>query len=130
MVLAVLSSVTVAAWASVPVVAGWALPAAARWLACAATLACAAWGVRAEFRVAPIELHWDGQAWWWQEPGEPEPQPCHPQVVADFGHWMLLRCAPSHGRRSRRWLALQWSVASAPPWHALRCALYTSRLPQ
>lgn len=125
-----MSILTVAAWLQAPAVAGLALPAAARWGVCAATLACAVWAVRAELRVEAIELHWDGQAWWWQMPGMPDPQSCHPQVVADFGRWMLLRCALPHGRPGRRWLALQQHAGTASQWHALRCALYTSRVPR
>lgn len=95
---------------------------------CAVTLASAVWAVRAELREAAIDLRWDGQAWWWQVPGMPDPQPCHPQVVADFDRWMLLRCAPSHGTWGGRWLALQQGTGGTPvQWHALRCALYTSR---
>jgi hypothetical protein len=101
-----------------------------RWAVCDATLACAVSAVRAELRVVATELRWDGQAWWWQVPGMPDPQPCHPQVVADFGRWMLLRCALPHGWRGRRWLALQQRAGTLSQWHALRCALYTSRLPR
>jgi hypothetical protein len=82
-----------------------------------------------ELRPVAIDLHWDGQAWLWQGPGMPEPQPCCPQVVADFGGWMLLRCAPQAGSVGHCWLALQRRAGTALQWHALRCALHTSRSP-
>lgn len=128
-VLAVVSGLTVAAWLSSPTVAGWGLSLGIRWFIGAVVLAWAAWAVRMELRPAAIDLQWDGQAWWWQGPGMPDPQPCHPQVVADFDGWMLLRCAPQAGAAGRRWLALQRHAGTALQWHALRCALHTSRSP-
>lgn len=122
-----MSVIAVVAWLSSPVVAGWGLAPSVRWMCGALTLALAVWAVRAEWREVAIDLHWDGQAWWWQVPGMPDPQPCHPQVVADFGRWMLLRCAPPHGAGGRRWLALQPGTGTPVHWHALRCALYASR---
>jgi len=127
--LAVVSVLTVAAWLSSPAVAGWNLSTGGRWFVGAVVLAWAAWAVRMELRSVAIDLHWDGQAWWWQGPGMPEPQPCRPQVVADFGRWMLLRCGPQAGGAGRRWLALQRRAGTASQWHALRCALHTSRSP-
>jgi hypothetical protein len=125
--LAVVGTVTVAVWVNDP---GVALPAAGRWFIWAATLACAAWAVHAELRAAAVELQWDGQAWWWLGPGDADPQPCHPQVVADFGRWILLRCGLSRSHGGRRWLALQLRDGETPSWHALRCALYASRSPR
>jgi hypothetical protein len=122
---------TVVAWLSAPAIAGWALPPGVRWLIGAATLASAAWAVRAALQQVAIDLNWDGQAWWWQGPGMMEPEPCRVQIVADLGGWMLLCCAPQRagGWRAEglRWLALQRRAGASMQWHALRCALYASR---
>jgi hypothetical protein len=129
--LAVVSVLTVAAWLSAPAIAGWVLPSGVRWLIGAATLASAVGAVRAALQQVAIDLNWDGQAWWRQGPGMPEPEPCRLQIVADLGGWMLLRCAPQHagGWRAEglHWLALQRRAGASMQWHALRCALYTSR---
>ncbi len=81
----------------------------------------------------PRTLRWDGQQWWWDQPGEP--LAVAPQVFIDLEQWMLLRLdawrpesgALASGRRvpqsqwiavSRHTLGAQWSTLRLHLFHA------------
>jgi hypothetical protein len=106
--------------------AGFALP-----LACAVY---GAWLVAHANRRAVIELRWDGQVWWLEEPAraDADARAADVSIALDLGDWMLLHCRPSSApeegpvRRRVRWIPLQRSTLR-PHWHALRCALYSPR---
>jgi hypothetical protein len=89
-------------------------------------------------RGAPIwqasHLHWDGLAWALTRNTDGSRQPCSVAVRLDAGTWLLLqlRALPVQaGDRPEHWtcwLALSQHQLPAD-WHALRCALYSSRPP-
>ncbi|MDP4299822.1 hypothetical protein Q8X39_04195 [Leptothrix discophora] len=82
-------------------------------------------------------LRWRGQAWELLSPGMP-PRAGTLDVVIDLGDWLLLRHVPNAPPatpggwmarpRQVAWLAVS-AEASRPRWHALRCALASSRHP-
>ncbi|CAG1019805.1 hypothetical protein BURC_04721 [Burkholderiaceae bacterium] len=81
-------------------------------------------------RCPPLSLRWDAQAWHLgpaSAAGE-EPWPGRVAVAMDFGAWMLLRFEHNLTAARRRviWLPVQ-RRGIEPQWHALRCAVYSSR---
>ena len=81
-------------------------------------------------RCPPISLRWDAQAWHLgpaSAAGE-EPWPGRVAVAMDFGAWMLLKFEHdvTAARRRVTWLPVQ-RRGIEPQWHALRCAVYSSR---
>lgn len=70
-------------------------------------------------RHAPMQLRWDGQAWWLDE------VPVRPRVVIDLGGWMLLRLSAT--ARLPRYLPLA-RVSCAAQWPPLRATLYTAQV--
>ena len=82
------------------------------------------------WRVAPVSLKFDGSNWllWNPDRAGREPIVGDVEVCLDLGGWMLLRFVPgakTAGVRSR-WLPVQRSEVNTR-WHALRCAIYSSR---
>jgi hypothetical protein len=81
-------------------------------------------------RCSAMSLRWDTQTWRLgpaSAVGE-EPWPGHLAVTMDFGAWMLLRFEHdvTHTPRRVTWLPVQ-RLGIEPQWHALRCAVYSSR---
>jgi hypothetical protein len=82
------------------------------------------------WRVVPVSLKFDGSNWllWNPDRDGTEPIVADVEVCLDLGVWMLLRFSPAAetaGVRSR-WLPVQRGAVGAR-WHALRCAVYSSR---
>ena len=83
-------------------------------------------------KVCPTELCWDGQCWSVRNPrsGSHEAVPGEISVAIDLGAWMMLRFRPLN---SSRWVGTTWLPVQRrgiePHWHALRCALYSPRIP-
>ncbi len=78
----------------------------------------------------PMSLRWDSQRWHLgpeSTTGE-EPFAGSVDVCLDFGAWMLLRFEHdvTFGRARFSWLPVQRRGLEAH-WHALRCAVYSSR---
>ena len=85
-------------------------------------------------RTPSMRLRWDTQSWRLGPAvtaGE-EPWSGELAVVIDFGAWMLLRFRHTHSMQrpglltSQIWLSVQRGGGAAS-WHALRCAVYSSR---
>ncbi len=81
-------------------------------------------------RCPPLSLRWDTQRW---NVGPSsavgdEPWPGQLAVVVDLGYWMLLRFRHDLAAtgRSTVWIPVQRAGLSTP-WHAFRCAVYSSR---
>lgn len=99
------------------------------WLALLLVPAAAGLGASL-WRAFPVALKFTGSTWivWRADRAHEAPVQGHVQVSLDLGAWMLLRFIPvaeATGARPR-WLPVH-SSSLAPQWHALRCALYTSR---
>ena len=81
-----------------------------------------------------MSLRWDTQTWRLGPVATAGEEPWSGQlaVVIDLGAWMLLRFRhtdPTRGRRfvqPQQWLAVQ-RAGRASSWHALRCAVYSSK---
>lgn len=91
-------------------------------------------GAMQSTRREALSLHWDTMTWRLGSittAGE-EPTAGQITVVMDFGFWMLLRFVQTDpalrhlGVRPQRCLAIQ-QFGLGPKWHALRCAVYSSR---
>ena len=96
------------------------------WAATTASIAAigglAAWAVR----VPPIELSWDGQAWFVGRASN-QPAPGDLRVAIDLGRWMLLRFTPAVSTGARAvWVPVQ-RLGLESQWHALRCSVYSPR---
>lgn len=81
-------------------------------------------------RCPPMSLRWDTQTWRLGPAsaiGE-EPWSGRVAVAMDFGAWMLLKFEHDLTQERRRvsWLPVQ-RLGTEPQWHALRCAVYSSR---
>jgi hypothetical protein len=80
--------------------------------------------------VAPLILRWDGQGWTLEPAASAgnEPWPGEVTVCIDLGTWLLLRF---RHRSTGRWPKVTWLPAQRrgqpAQWHALRCALYSTR---
>ncbi len=78
----------------------------------------------------PASLRWDGQQWHLGRLAErgDEPLTGTLQVLIDLGPWLLLRFVSDgmNGRVCAPWLPVQRQGLEAH-WHALRCAVYSSR---
>lgn len=88
------------------------------------------WGGISLLRCSPISLRWDTRRWRLgpaSTVGE-EPFAGGIEVCLDFGTWLLLRFEHDVTVRGRRstWLPIQRRGLEAQ-WHALRCAVYSSR---
>jgi hypothetical protein len=99
------------------------------WLALSLVPAAACLGMSL-WRAFPVALKFTGSTWlvWRADRAHEAPIQGDVQVSLDLGAWMLLRFIPvaqAKGARSR-WLPVH-SSSLAPQWHALRCALYSSR---
>ncbi|UDF37429.1 UNVERIFIED_ORG: hypothetical protein LHJ69_10285 [Shinella sp. XGS7] len=101
------------------------LPVWAWWGLALPTLPLAAWlGWRLPAH-PPLQLHWDGQAWWLgsPRPGSRPEQPVRLRVALDFEHWLLLQVRQPGRWDPGRYIAL--SRASQPlHWGALRATLH------
>lgn len=82
-------------------------------------------------RRSPLSLRWDTQRWQLgpaASRGE-EPWSGRVDVAIDLGRWMLLRFVHEH--TARRWRRMDWipvqRTGMESSWHALRCAVYSSR---
>lgn len=82
------------------------------------------------WRVVPASLKFDGSSWllWNPDREGGEPIAGEVEVCLDLGGWMLLRFIPAAKRTGVRsvWLPVQRSEVNTR-WHALRCAIYSSR---
>jgi len=108
---------------------GESAPAAWRIAGLVASLGIVLAGARL-LRCPPVSLRWDGQCWR-LGPGSTvgeEPFAGSVDVCLDLGAWMLLRFEhdATVGRARFSWLPVQRSGMEAH-WHALRCAVYSSR---
>ena len=71
----------------------------------------------------PVELRWDGQCWWLGAVSGDM------SVALDFGGWLLLKFRPVDDEaRHATWLPVQRGGLESK-WHALRCAVYSTRPP-
>jgi hypothetical protein len=104
------------------------------WLLAIVLTAALVFGGFIAARMPPMSLRWDTQSWRLgpaATSGE-EPWSGELAVVIDFGAWILLRfrhAQPIQKRSllpSQHWLCVQRG-RSAAAWHALRCAVYSSR---
>jgi hypothetical protein len=81
-------------------------------------------------KCTPVSLRWDSQRWHVgaESTAGEEPDSGSVDVCLDFGNWMLLRFEHevTIGRARSRWLPVQRRGMEAH-WHALRCAVYSSR---
>jgi hypothetical protein len=74
-------------------------------------------------------LRWTGQRWELEDgaAGASLLRTGHVAVVIDLGRWLLLRFSPSAEEGgTARWLPVE-RRGHEGQWHALRCALYSSR---
>ena len=82
------------------------------------------------WRAVPVGLKFDGSSWllWNPDREGGEPIVGEVEVCLDLGAWMLLRFIPAAKRAGvrSRWLPVQRSEVDTR-WHALRCAVYSSR---
>jgi hypothetical protein len=92
------------------------------------------WGAIREVRSTPHSLRWDTLNWRLGplDSVSEEPFAGRLTVVMDLGSWMLLRFVQTapvvrrYGLRTQSCLAVQ-RRGLEPQWHALRCAVYSSR---
>jgi len=108
---------------------GESAPAAWRIAGLIASLAIVLAGVRL-LRCPAVSLRWDSQRWHLgpESTAGEEPVSGSVDVCIDLGAWMLLRFAHdvTTGRARYSWLPVQRRGMEAH-WHALRCAVYSSR---
>jgi hypothetical protein len=74
----------------------------------------------------PSRLRWDGQAWWLGLRGIADEQVVQPEVVLDFGGWMLLRLRRRSAWRLPVYLALRRRDQGLA-WAQLRVLLWLAR---
>jgi len=75
-------------------------------------------------------LRWTGQCWELEDgaAGRDRRRPGDVAVMIDLGNWLLLRFTSSAGEgRTARWLPVERRGHEPGEWHALRCALHSSR---
>ncbi len=108
------------------------------WASAVSVALLLAWGAIQGTRSAPISLRWDTLNWRLGPLHSVSEEPFAGQlaVVMDLGSWMLLRFVQTdpavrhHALRPPRrfvsYLAAQ-RRGLEPQWHALRCAVYSSR---
>jgi hypothetical protein len=96
------------------------------WLATGLSIAAVAGLAARAVRVPPVDLSWDGRAWFvGPSPGESHSGELH--VAIDLGRWMLLRFIPAAPNGARAvWLPVQ-RLGLESQWHALRCSVYSPR---
>ena len=96
------------------------------WLATGLSIAAVAGLAVRAVRVPPVDLSWDGRAWFvGPSPGESPSGELH--VAIDLGRWMLLRFTPAAPNGARAvWLPVQ-RLGLESQWHALRCSVYSPR---
>jgi len=129
------ASVTILLIASAGSMAAFALargesaPAGWRIAGLVASLAIVLAGTRL-LRCPPMSLRWDSQRWHLGPESTAGEEPCAGSidVCLDFGAWMLLRFEHdvTTGRARFSWLPVQRRGLEVH-WHALRCAVYSSR---
>lgn len=100
------------------------------WCGLALTLACGLAAMSAAWRLRPVSLRWDGQAWHFGDAatrGE-EPVRVRPVISLDLGNWLLVNLRPEHPAVPPlpRWLPLQRQGHEAS-WHGLRATLYGAK---
>lgn len=99
------------------------------WLALSLAIAAVGLGVSL-WRIRPATLRFDGSSWllWDGDHENSQPIAGDVHVSVDLGVWLLLRfVSPMRALGARtRWLPVQ-PGASKHQWHALRCAIYSSR---
>ena len=96
------------------------------WVATGLSIAAVAGLAARAVRVPPVDLGWDGRAWF-VGPGPDESSPGDLHVAIDLGRWMLLRFTPAAPTGARPiWLPVQ-RLGIESQWHALRCTVYSPR---
>ncbi len=101
--------------------AAWAIPLSISVLVlCGALAAALGWWLS---RQQPSRLAWTGAQWQWSLADSAHVLAAAPDVMLDFGPWMLLRLrlAPNG---ARRWVTAR-PAGDAPRWTAFRAAVYS-----